>query len=263
MVLQTTAAQAATSLKTVQVHGQSYTVRQYIGTAPTRGTYVEGNEANDNALPQGFLVYQPPDSLTPAHFHEHDQFQVFITGSARVGKKNANPLSVQFAGAHSPYGPIVAGEEGVEYFTLRKRWDPGAKYMPAMRDALIRGYQRQLLAAELDLSRPDLNLTATATNTAVDTDSTCVDVIGPEPDGLLVCIIRLGPQQTYTALDPALGDGQYHVVLEGSALTDGEEELSTLSCEFVFPDEPPCLVQAGDAGLTLLVLRFPKSTRPV
>ncbi len=255
MILQTTAAEAQASLKTVQVHGQPYTVREYIGAAPRRGTYVEGNETNDNALPQGFLVNQPPNSVTPPHFHEHDQFQVFIEGSARVGKKTANPLSIQFAAAHTPYGPIVAGEQGVEYFTLRKRWDPGAKYMPAMRDALIRGNQRQRLVAELDLNHPGLNFAVVDGGGA--SDDICTNVIGPESDGLLASIIRLPPNQTYDAVQPSAGDGQYHVVIDGSVLHDGAE-LSKLACQFVFADESTCRLVAGEAGLTLLVLRFPK-----
>jgi hypothetical protein len=31
--------------------------------------------------------------------------------------------------AYSAYGPIVAASEGIAWFTLRNRWDPGAKYM--------------------------------------------------------------------------------------------------------------------------------------
>jgi len=43
------------------------------------------------------------------------------------------------------YGPIRAGDGGIEYLTLRRAWDPGAKYMPAMRDRLVRGRQRLAL----------------------------------------------------------------------------------------------------------------------
>jgi len=262
MILVTTKDEADATRKTVQVHGQPYQLREYIGAAPLRGTYIEGNESNDNELPQGFLVNQPPDSITPAHFHEHDQFQVFVAGSARLGKKRVDPLSVQFAGAHTPYGPIVADSDGVEYYTLRKRWDAGAKYMPKMREYLVRGQQRQLTACVMDLKRQDLNLKRSADNIAGSLPSdksnpACVDIIGPEPDGLLASVIRLQADEWTSEIDPCIGDGQYHVVLEGSIIHE-RDELPHQSCQFVFADEVPFSLQAGTCGATLLMLRFPR-----
>ena len=35
---------------------------------------------------------------------------------------------------------------------LRQRWDPGAKYMPGMRDKLVRGRQRQFIAPGIALA---------------------------------------------------------------------------------------------------------------
>ena len=112
----------------VHVNGHDYNLRQYVGNIPTRGQYIEDNEEKDNELPQGFLVYQPPGSVTPPHFHETNQFQVFVEGSGRVGRHAALPITVQYASGHTPYGPIEAGVTRVRYFTLRQQWDPGAKY---------------------------------------------------------------------------------------------------------------------------------------
>ena len=80
--------------RTVDVHGQKYLLQEFVGAAPVRGTYVDGNEANDNAQPQGFLVNQPPHSVTPPHFHETDQFQVFIEGDGVFGKPAPRVLSM-------------------------------------------------------------------------------------------------------------------------------------------------------------------------
>jgi len=236
MILVTKSVDAEATRKTVQVHGQPYQLREYIGAAP--------------------LVNQPPHSTTPPHFHEHDQFQVFIAGSARLGKKRVDPLSVQFAGAHTPYGPIVAGATGVEYYTLRKRWDPGAKYMPKMRDYLVRGQQRQRTACLLDLERDDLNRESDDRYNEP-TDPGCIDIIGPEPDGLLASILRVQPGQWTQQIDPDAGDGQYHVVLNGSII-HANDELAEKSCQFFFADEAPIALQAGREGATLLILRFPK-----
>ena len=120
----TTAAEAAARQRQVHVNGRDYTLAEYIGAAPVRGHYVAGNETNDNGLPQGFLVHQPPNAVTPAHFHEPNQFQVFVDGTGRMGAHPASPLTVQYANGHTPYGPIVAGDQGVKYFTLRQRLIP-------------------------------------------------------------------------------------------------------------------------------------------
>lgn len=235
--------------RTVDVHGQPYVVREYIGAAPKRGTYIDGNEANDNALPQGFLVDQPPGSITRPHFHETNQFQVFVGGSGRFGKKPALPVTVQYASGHTPYGPISAGADGVRYFTLRQRWDPGAKYMPAMRDRLVRGRQRQHLAPGIEVSEPAALQSL---------DDVVVDMlIGPDSDGLLGAMVRVPPGAVAHLPDASEGGGQYHVVIGGS-IQHGRADLPLLSCQFASAEEGRCDVQAGEAGLVLLVLRFPR-----
>src|SRR6056297_1868691 len=124
MPIATSTAEARSNQRQVHVNGRDYTLSEYVGAAPKRGIYVEGNEVNDNGLPQGFLVEQPPEAITLPHFHEANQFQVFVEGRGRMGRHAAEPLTIQYANAHTPYGPIVASETGVKYFTLRQRWDP-------------------------------------------------------------------------------------------------------------------------------------------
>ena len=70
MPLVTSAAAAMQRCRQVHVNGRDYTLAEYVGAAPTKGIYVDGNEVNDNGLPQGFLVIQPPGAVTPAHFHD-------------------------------------------------------------------------------------------------------------------------------------------------------------------------------------------------
>ena len=79
MLLATPTSEAEKSQRNVHVNGHDYILREYVGNMPLRGKYVEGNEKNDNGMPQGFLVYQPPGSVTPPHFHETNQFQVFVS----------------------------------------------------------------------------------------------------------------------------------------------------------------------------------------
>ncbi|MHA1107947.1 MAG: hypothetical protein ACTSQV_02395 [Alphaproteobacteria bacterium] len=258
MVISVSAAEANARARTVDVLGESYVLREYIGAAPRRGTYVDGNESNDNGQPQGFLVSQPAGTITRPHFHETNQFQVFVGGGGRFGKQPAAPLTVQYASGHTPYGPIVAGDEGVMYFTLRQRWDPGAKYMPEMRDRLQRGRQRQALTADL----PVQNATDLAQRTANDT----LCFLGPETDGLLGMLISVAPNARADIPDPAAGAGQYHVVVAGSMRADdgdgndqGDRLLDRLSCQYAFSDDAPLYATAGESGLQLLVLRFPRA----
>ena len=155
MILGKSADEAAKGMELVEVNGRNYALTGYVGAMPVRGYYLEGNEKNDNGEPQGFLVEQPPNSVTEPHFHETNQFQVFVSGSGCFGKLDIIPLFVQYANGHSPYGPIVSRSEGMRYFTLRARWDPGAKYMPASSKRLIKGNQRQRLSPQVKVSKPE------------------------------------------------------------------------------------------------------------
>ena len=249
MLIVTTASEAAARSRQVHVNGKDYRIDEYVGQAPKRGHYVEGNEANDDGRPQGFLVHQPPGAITPAHFHEPNQFQVFVAGNGRMGAAPAKPLTVQYANGHTPYGPIVAGDEGVQYFTLRQRWDPGAKYLPASKDRLQKGRQRTRLKSGIDVS--DEATRRSRTSATVET------IMSEETDGLAAWIWRMGPGASMDLPAAARTGGQYLIVASGTQLHEGKA-LDRLSTIFVSPEEPPFNVAAGDDGLDLLVLQFPR-----
>jgi hypothetical protein len=249
MLLATATEEAAKNERRVHVNGHDYVLREYVGAMPLNGTYVEGNEKNDNGMPQGFLVHQPPGSVTPAHFHETNQFQVFVDGSGHMGKRAAAPLAVQYANGHTPYGPITAGADGVRYFTLRQAWDPGAKFLPQSRDRLVKGKQRTRLAANVAVYDDDTR--AGRRETAVET------VIEMEADGLAASFHRLEPSVRRTLSDPSTGGGQY-LVVAGGTLDHQGNRLDRWSTVFVSHDEPAYEVSAGAEGLDLLVLQFPR-----
>ena len=248
MLLVTSASAAMQRARQVHVNGRDYTLAEYVGAAPTKGIYVDGNEVNDNGLPQGFLVIQPPGAVTPAHFHEPNQFQVFVEGDGRIGAHPVKPLTVQYANGHTPYGPIVASESGIRYFTLRQRWDAGAKYLPASRDKLVKGNQRARVKGGLNAA-PD-GERAARRELAVET------VFPAEADGLAGWLYRLGAGQACTLPEPAEGGGQYLLIAGGVMVADGEQ-LSRNSIAYVSPEEPAYRAVAGQAGLDLLVLQFP------
>ena len=252
MLIATSTAEAQQNQRQVHVNGHDYTLSAYVGSAPLRGTYVKGNEVNDNGLPQGFLVEQPPGSVTLPHFHETNQFQVFVDGIGSMGKHAAEPLTVQYANGHTPYGPIRATETGVTYFTLRQRWDPGAKYMPGSRDKLVKGNQRTRLKGNIPLTS-DSERAALATHLATPAIET---IFKREADGMAAWLYRFGAGASATMPDAAGTGGQYLVVAAGAVLHDGKayDKWSTL---FVTADEPAPVLTSSSAGLDLLVLQFP------
>ncbi len=254
MLIATSTSEAMRNQRRVHVNGRDYVLSEYIGAAPVRGTYEEGNEVNDNGLPQGFLVEQPPGSVTLPHFHETNQFQVFVDGIGRMGKHQARPLTIQYANGHTPYGPIVAGDSGVKYFTLRQRWDPGAKYMPGARDKLEKGNQRTRLKA-------DIAVTWALQRAALGKPRTDV-IFAREDDGMAASIMRFGAGQCAKPDVAANTGGQYLVVAQGDLKLD-HKVYETWSTVFVTADEPPPLLVAGADGLDLLILQFPERPGPV
>ena len=109
--------------------------------------------------PMAFLVEKDPHAVTKPHFHEADQYQVVVQGGGRLGTHDVGTVAVHYTDAWSAYGPIVAADEGISWFTLRNTWDSGARYMPAAREQLraarVRNFQhREATARRCRLPRP-------------------------------------------------------------------------------------------------------------
>jgi len=232
---------------TYMVDDQPYKGWEYIGMAPKPGTPGYGQDIAGEEVPQGYLVMQPPHSVTRPHFHQTNQFQVFVGGGGTVGKQRVDPLTVQYAGGNTPYGPIKAETEGVDYFTLRQAWDSGAKYLPANRSLLVKGQQRQVVGVKGQ------------TGAVQQVGDAILDVlIEATEDGLFAQTITLPAEARYCLPDCAEGGGQYHVGVSGSLKRAGAY-LPPLSVEFASPDEGAVEVAAGPDGLELLLARFPRA----
>ena len=81
--------------------------------------------------PQAFLVHMPDEGSTiRPHFHDVDQFQVVVGGGGRMGPEAIGPVAFHYADAYTPYGPIIGGRDGIEFFTIRAQCVGGFFPMP-------------------------------------------------------------------------------------------------------------------------------------
>ena len=110
----TSAVSAKASRKAIDVHGQTYHLSPYVGSAPLRGSYIPGNEKNDDGLPQGFLAWgvveravklQMPKPLSLGEGH--------VTGYDIEGSLDAR----------APFNPLGNCSEGVQVTLIDERLD--------------------------------------------------------------------------------------------------------------------------------------------
>jgi hypothetical protein len=199
--------------------------------------------------PMGFLVEKKPHDVVDPHFHEVNQFQVIAGGYGRMGKMPVEPFTLHYTNGYTGYGPIVGEDEGIAFFTLRNRWDPGAKYFSNSRHLMKKAPRRHRVPGLVPVS--DEAAMKARTEAALDV------LIEPEDDGLAAWVARVPPGGTAEAPDPKRGGGQYLIVAGGTMLHDGEA-LPRLSCAYVGRDETPMTLQAGPDGLEVMIAQFPK-----
>ena len=208
-----------------------------------------GNPGTIDMTPQAFLVELPyAGARVNPHFHDIDQFQVVVAGSGRLGKKSLAPVTFQYADGYTPYGPIVASDEGLSFFTLRNVASGGHFVMPGSRH-LMRCRAGRNIAGYFDTDMGNVQGVRTQA------------LMPPQPDGVAAYGITLGPDEVGEA--PASDGGrQYALVCGGSVRSDGEA-LSLNSLLRVEPEEPALVLRAGDEGAKVLVLQFARDgSRP-
>ena len=135
-----------------------------------------------------FLVEKEPHAVTKPHFHEADQYQVIVQGGGRLGTHDVGTVAVHYTDAWSAYGPIVAADEGISWFTLRNTWDSGARYMPAAREQLRAARAQNLQHREA--TAPPMPV-ASAEDLARTDRLSCATVIEQTPDGMATWRYRL------------------------------------------------------------------------
>ncbi len=200
--------------------------------------------------PQAFLIEMSANEVIVPHFHEVDQFQVFVAGGGGLGRNNdiANPITVHYADEYTGYGPINAGPNGYSYFTLRARSDSGAVYLhqPGYREKLKPSKKRHFAVNVTLSTEPVLMTRATVA---------LEPLAEQDGDGPCAFILRAGAGMAATGPDPKDTGGQYYLVANGALEREGQS-YPVWSTIFVDAGEAPLAVQAGPKGLETLILQF-------
>ncbi len=222
---------------------ESYYVTPFFGALPTN---VDPNPPQDALTrPQAYYVEQPPLATVPPHYHDTNQFQIFLRGRGLFGKKPVSALAVHYASGHTPYGPIVTNEREIHYLTLRNKWDSGGKTMPDCRPTL-RKLPRRFRMVE-DFVLPELEDLAPG---ACDRH----DALACEDDGLGVSIFSMGAAATSNLALEHAGTGRYALVLAGAL--EADEILDAGSCLYIDADEARDFTAAPE-GAVVIVTQFP------
>lgn len=207
-------------------------------------------EENNPLSAQAFLVEGTAGRVIEPHFHDYDQYQVVVSGGGLMGKHQLQVNAVHFSRRHTPYGPIVFGDQQLGFLTLRAQKDSGAQYLgdPEKRAKLMAVENRKpFQATEVPKFEP------TTPDAALHTFNDL-----KAEDGLASFSLSVAPNARAIAPDPAHSNGQYLIIVRGS-LHYENKEYKALSVAFVKPQEGPFELVAGTEGLDVLVLHFPRT----
>jgi hypothetical protein len=212
------------------------------------------SSADSPGSPMCYLIEQDPDCVINAHYHQANQFQVFVGGSGALGKRNLEPLIVHYTDAHTPYGPISSHAEGVQYLTLREEYDPGARFLPEEVAGLKHVRRRHVTTEPIARAAPATlpRLTETVARMLFETHA----------DGLAAWLVEAGPHATIgnEARETQIRGGQFWLVLTGS-VTHRDATLDAETFIYVPHKEPAPHLSAGPGGGEVLILQFPDKAR--
>lgn len=208
--------------------------------------YLIESDPGARPAPQAFLVHQAPGWVLPPHFHLEEQFQVVTGGDGTLGKHAVAPITVHYTSRETGYGPLVAGDRGLEYLSLRAVTDPGAWYMPESRGKM----RQDLRKWQTTLGPIDVNAPAAGTKNSTEI------LLPMDEDGLAVWLLRLPANAQAVAPPQQVSGGRFHVVVGGDLCIAGEE-LGFGACVWRDSSDEAMDIRAGVHGLALLVLQFP------
>ena len=202
-----------------------------------------GRRAETSDHPLAFLVQGPPGYVIPPHFHEIDQYQIFVGGNATLGRHAVRAGSIHYADTYTPYGPIAATDEGFAYLTLRPRSIIGYHEMPEGGPLLkpvneARGRRGRMMVADIQVGAP----------------GPAMERLFEEPDGVATYLLRADAGEALPQPDVAHG-GAYFVVLQGEMVVAGRS-YPARSCIWVDGGESAPEMTAGADGAVAAFTSF-------
>lgn len=212
------------------------------------GPLFEGFRTDYIATPgaQAFLVEQDPHFHLSAHYHLQHQFQVVVDGGGTLGKHVIKPFALHYASAESGYGPIIAGAEGLSYFTLRVIADSTTWVLPEHRGRMRQGLpkrQRFVDALSVPEDQPP---------------SPDIDAVMPmDAHGTGAWLVRVPAGESVVVPGAQQGAGRFHIVGSGNMLVDGQRH-GPKSVVYASSEEAEFRIVAGDAPLQVVVVQFPR-----
>lgn len=199
------------------------------------------------------LLEQPAGFEFMPHFHQQNQFQVFVGGSGAIGAHALAPVVVHYAGAYTAYGPLVAGPLGIQYFTMRPVAESGFIPVAEHRERMIRGPKRHAQSRQIAISTPE------AMRRLDEIDDSFVIPLGD--DGMGARLLRMPPGHSLELEHPPGCQGQFIFVLEGAVDLAGRE-LARWEHLYATRGEPIPRLTASAAGAELLCLSVPHQADP-
>jgi hypothetical protein len=210
-----------------------------------RTDYIVSPDA-DRPSPQAYLVEQDAGFSLRPHFHQSHQFQVVVAGEGTLGPHRLTPGTVHYASPESGYGPIVAGPEGLSYFTLRAVTDRTASPLPDERHRMRSGLDKR----QYTRVPPQGGWLSGEPALAVEIR----DIISLDDHGLAAWLVRLPPGCGVQLGEAAAG--RFHVVNSGALLAQGITYVQG-AVVFTSGDDAPVDLRAAEQGAELLVVQFP------
>lgn len=181
---------------------------EVVGGRGQRHGYI-GEPGQLTQAAQAFLVVRPfAGARIEPHFHDVDQFQVIVDGDGKIGKKAVRPVTFQYADAFTPYGPIVANDRGLSFFTLRNIASGGFWEMPGNRQNMP-GRAGRNIEGIFDLAK----------GVPASGEVTRENLMTTQADGVAAVGLRLGAKARAVGFS-ADGKGQFYLICSGSVRVD-------------------------------------------
>ncbi|MBM3340933.1 MAG: hypothetical protein FJY56_02310 [Betaproteobacteria bacterium] len=232
---------------TLPLGGGKATKTLFIGTWEKPQTPVVG------ISPQAYTVHQACENITHPHYHQTEQWQVIVEGAGKLGRTPVESVALHFTDPYTAYGPIVPERQGVTYFTLRARSDPGACMLAdrGVKEAIRPSKRRFILKGQDDLRISAADAMRSRIETALDV------VVEPHSDGLAAWMLRLPPGAKAQWPAECGGAGRHLMVAAGTLLYNNKP-LPYESIAFAYPAEGGPHAHAGPDGAEVLIMQYPQ-----